>query len=386
MGRRSKAMILSGILFLGVYLCGFFLSAGKPLWLDEHFSMTRSIDGISYAEILQGRLPWEGNNFPLFYIVQKFWCGLVSYDVRSLLPVRSPGGMLFYGDPFSNIYLRLISIFLMALAPAAFFYYFYRRYSWGWGCFAALLCLSSWPLWWYGLEARPYIYFFTLTTLQAIIFLEVFRKRSGEGKLWVWFGIINVLLSLTMSTSIFQTLLMGTGCLVYFRKYLSRRMIFWVFILPIAITLYYYSFGLKGSFWFAVPLYKYYFSNISWDILVVSGLFIACAGLSWLNRGEKRSAMPIALLAASLSVVYFVFMVFLKTQELPLGQGGSPFAHRYLINLVPVGILAMTIFSRALLRSFKDVRIKVCFIVFLVIVLAWRFIYTFDYTHSWIGL
>jgi hypothetical protein len=135
MGQRSMAMILSGLLFLGVYLCGFFLSAGKPLWLDEHYSVTKSVTTVSYSQIFQGKLDWESSRSPLFYATQKFLCDLAAYDPQYVMPVKSQGEFVFYGDPFTNAFLRLIPLFFMALAPAVLFYYFYRRYSWGWAVY-----------------------------------------------------------------------------------------------------------------------------------------------------------------------------------------------------------------------------------------------------------
>jgi len=365
------------------------------LWLDEHYSATRSITGASYSQILQGELAWEGNNAPFFYAAQKVLCDAGSYDPRYLLPAVPN----FRTDPFSNTYLRLISLFLMALAPAALFYYFSRRYSWGWGSFAALLCLSSWLFWWYGLEARPYIHFLTLTILQAIIFLELARYREGDGKLWPWLGIVNALLALTITASILQTFFIGAWFVFFSRRLLNGPRIFFAFIIPAAIASYYYSAAVKGGFWFPVPFYKYYLANIPWNVLAVAVGFLVFAGLSlllgrkerlsfipWLGRDGIREAGPMAFFLLALSVTYLVLMAFLKMNELAPAQGGAPFANRYLINLVPVGIMAMTVFSHALFRSFKDERVKIYFIILLAAILAWRFVYAYLYVHAWIGI
>jgi hypothetical protein len=395
MGRNLMPVILSGLVFCAVYLCGFLLSAGKPLWLDEHYSLTHSITDISYGQILKGHNPWEGNNSPFFYATQKLLCDAVSYDPRSLVPL----GARFHSDPFSNTYLRLISIFFMALAPAALFYYFSRRYSWGWGSFAALLCLSSWLLWWYGLEARPYIHFLTLTALQVIIFLEMARNRAGDGKLWVPLGILNVLLALTVTASVLQTLLIGAWFAIFSRRDLSGWKVFLAFVVPAVIAFYYYSVALKGRSWFTIAIYKYYLSNIPLDVLVVAMVFIFYTGFSWamsckdqsfFPRGlvgdEIKEAGPMFFLFVSLSLVYFAALISFKMNELPLAQGGAPFAHRHVINLMPVGVMAMTVFSHALFRSFKDQRLKTFFILLLAVVLIWRFVYAYDYVHAWIGI
>jgi hypothetical protein len=183
-------------------------------------------------------------------MTQKLLCDPVNYDPRGLVPVADR----LYGEPFSNIYLRLISIFFMALAPAVLFYYFSRRYSFLWGSFSALLCLSTWFYWWYGLEARPYIHFLTLTTFQMILFIEIIRQRVTEGKLWFWLGAVNVLLALTVTTSVFQIALIGIWCGVSFRGGFDWRKVTAVFILPLGIAFYYYAVAVKGHFWFVKNL------------------------------------------------------------------------------------------------------------------------------------
>jgi hypothetical protein len=117
--------------------------------------------------------------------------------------------------------------------------------------------------------------------LQGIIFLEILRQKTVAGKLWFWFGIVNILLALTMTTCVFQIALMGVACAVYFRKTLAKRKVLLVFILPIILALYYHSFGLQGRFLFHIPLYMYYFSSIPLDVAVVSAAFF-CLRLAFL--------------------------------------------------------------------------------------------------------
>lgn len=404
MGQRVAAVLLSGLLFFVIYLCGFFQAAEKPLWLDEHYSVTRSITSVSYATILEGRLAWEGNNAPFFYMTQKLLCDLAVYDPRPVMPVRfkgdpSLGRLPFYGDPFANTYLRLIPIFLMALAPAMLFYYFYRRYSLLWGSFAALLCVSSWLFWWYGLEARPYIYFLTLTTLQVIVFLEIVRQKALRGMLWVWLAVLNLLLALTITTSVMQTALIGLWCALSFRHALGVRKLFLVFVVPLAASFYYFWAAVKGHFWFFIPLYKYYLSNMPWEVLAVSAVFLVYAGLSlvfsgkkspwgltWISRDQIEEAQPVIFLLLALSAACFILLAFLKAQQVPMTEGGAPFAHRYLINFVPVGVIAMTMFSRTLFLSFGNNKARVSFILLLSAVLAARLVYTYTHVHAWIGL
>ena len=116
--------------------------------------------------------------------------------------------------------------------------------------------------------------------------------------------------------------------------------------------------------------------------------FLVHAGICW-ARGRKeawKNTWPIAFLMISLSAVYFVMLGFLKTADALPSQGGSPFAHRYLINFVPLGIIAVTVFSHAFGESLKDKRMKICFIFLLGAILVWRMAYVYAYVHSWLGI
>ncbi|MFH0754312.1 MAG: hypothetical protein V2A70_07085, partial [Candidatus Omnitrophota bacterium] len=173
--------MFSGLIFAAVFIAGIFCARNKPLWKDEYYSLTASILPLSYGKIISGQHIVEANNSPLFYLVEKAVVDIFSYDVR-LLALRAFKDVHFfdfrtwrwqvnrynvekgvYGDPFSNIFLRLVPLILMAFIPALFFYYFAGRYSWVWGIYAALLCCSSWMFWWYGLEMRQYIYIYAFT-------------------------------------------------------------------------------------------------------------------------------------------------------------------------------------------------------------------------------
>jgi len=112
--------IISIILFLFLFKFGLLLAEHKPLWNDEIFSQT-NVEVRSYAQLFLGKAS-EGNNCPLFYVLQKAICDLVKYKAPEALIRRQLNGV----DAFSQIILRLQPVFFMALSIACIFYYFTR--------------------------------------------------------------------------------------------------------------------------------------------------------------------------------------------------------------------------------------------------------------------
>jgi hypothetical protein len=179
-------------------------------------------------------------------------------------------------------------------------------------------------------------------------------------------------------------MLMGLCCGLSFRRDFKVQKFFLVFIVPVLIALYYYAVGLKGHYWFGVALYKYYFANIPWEIAVMSVVFFVYAGIFRVR--QDRDVLAMAFLAVSLSMAYAFLLLFFKSGEVALAQGGSPFANRYLINLVPVGVIAMTMFCRALFMAITQEKIRLCFLIFLIFILVARCVYAYSYVHAWIGI
>jgi hypothetical protein len=423
MNRRVYSLLASAIIFAGVFLSGFFLSAGKPLWLDEHYSLIHSVGGASYREIFSGRTKWEGNNSPLFYALQKALCDLVSYSPRGLettqgrpvkLRVPSPDpkkaqyvqvmrfqDSIFYGDPFSNVYLRLISLFFMALAPASLFYFFALRYSMWLGAFSALLCMSSWLFWWYGFEARPYIHLFTLTVLQILAVLALAGRERDAGKLWRYLTAVNILLALVFTTSALQIMVAALCVWCYARPTINFQRLWWAFGLPAVIIGYYYILSIKTRYCWGGPLWHKFSFVMSFEALFIIALLTLYVALSWMHRERKwrpstwlrwldkneHDQMRVVLcLAWILVFLYLLALLYVKSRGLSLEQGGAPWANRYLISLAPMGIVAMTFFGRVIVLAFRPLWVRACFIVFLAGLVAWRFYVVYKLVHYWIGI
>ncbi len=404
MTRRSLAGIFGGGLFAVVFLTSFFLAAQKPFWLDEHYSLTKAILGYSYSQIWRGQLTKEGNNSPFFYVTQKWLCDLVSYSPASLqalkgraVRAKEPGTsrvvnawifpeIIFYYDPFSTSYLRLISIFFMALAPSVLFYYFARRYSLWWGSYAFLLCVSSWFFWWYGLEARPYIHVLALTVLQMILALELLRGSYRTKILWVLLGGVNILLALTASTSAIQILVIACFLLWAKPAYLSFSRMIVVFIVPSLIIGYYYYWVIKLNCGFHQPLHKYFLAVMPVEILAIMGL--SALTFLWDQKPfseEDLTAGGLLMVTAGIAALYMTCLLYFYFVQPPEGKRWAYFYERYLIALVPVGVIAMTVLSRQLLRVVRLGWVQTGLIVLFVLIVIVRLWITYQRVHYWIG-
>ncbi len=404
---------ISGVIFIVTFCVGIFWASQKPLWIDEYQSLVNSIPAASYVDILTGHIPDEANNSPFFYIVHKSMADAVHYDPSRLVKsmgkhVRyKPEGaavavdviafkeLPFWNDSFANTYFRIMPVFCMAFIITGFFYYFSRRYSYGWGVFAMLLCASSWPILWYGLEARPYIYYVALTMLQAFVFLELLRSKKLESRHWGWLAAIHIALAFTYTISILQIMLVGVLLHARYRKWLGMAKTLMVFVLPAAILSYYYVMALKATVHFRGPLYNYILGNISWEIVALMAVFGVLVfairvgfmrGAPTLQRLEEDGLSEAGWMLGwtiSLMAVFMAGLSFLKLHDTP---DGAPFAFRHLIGLVPLGVIAATVVARQLIILWRPGWVRVFLVFMWVIMIVLRLNYMHGYVRYWVGI
>src|SRR3989338_7702020 len=138
MKHNNKILVsLTVCLGLGLFFIGIFLSQRKSLWNDELYTQTISVERPSYRDIVEGHLG-EGNNFPLFYLIQKAVCDLAGYRLGDKWHNEWQ-----LSEPRGQVTLRISSNFFMSLSLAALFYFFSNTFSIGVGIYALLVALSS---------------------------------------------------------------------------------------------------------------------------------------------------------------------------------------------------------------------------------------------------
>jgi hypothetical protein len=100
---------------------------------------------------------------------------------------------------------------------------------------------------------------------------------------------------------------------------------------------------------------------------------------------ELRESLPLLLLFALVMGFYTVALVYLRAVQPPAAERGAFFYERYLIALVPLGVVIMTVFSRYLIRALRPVVLKWCGAVVLSGILIMRLVLTYDRVHLWVG-
>ena len=412
--QKTWVFLISCFIFSGVFLAGFFIAHNKPLWLDERYSLVTASKK-SYKDLFLGRFKRELNNAPLFYVAQKSLCDLIACDPHHLIFKKNllalppypencskdiPQQRKFWDDPFSNIYFRLISLFSMALIPAILFYYFSLQYSIGWGAYSSLICLSSGIFWNHGIEVRAYIHLFLLTTLQILIAYEIIKTNANNKRLWLSFLLVNTVLAFTFATGALQTTVIGILFLFWYYRKLHWTQLIAPFILPLGIDGYYYSIGRHVKFWFKWPLADYFFTNVPWEILSITALFVfyALFGrklIQWkfpqdsiiqeLDASKTLTINRFLILIISFFLSYILVMLLLLSQAAPQ-EHGPRFYPRYLYSLAPISIVTMSLLSAELVHIFKNQLTKFLFLSILVLILLYRFIENYKTMHLWLNI
>ncbi len=245
------------IVFLMCLALGYCLSARKVLWNDELYTQVQTIEGSSFGKIIKGDIR-EGNNAPLFYILQKSFLSAAQY--RFPYPWKEGEGRVYH--LYSQMLLRTISNICMSLAIVMLFHYFCVNVS----CWAALLSvvvsLSSYMVLAYGSEARPYALWFLLSIWQLLTFLKL-QEAPEDKKSWKTLGIIHCLLVLTVVISIGQIFVISL--LLWLKQRQQLKKFIFLTLAPFAVCVYY--FWLASSHGVLCP---YHVPNV---VMLIDGVF-----------------------------------------------------------------------------------------------------------------
>ncbi len=351
MNKRYLCWIAS-VLFLCFLAVGFILAEHKPLWVDEVYSQ-HGIETLSYRQILSGKIN-EGNNFPLFYGIQKVVCDLARYKPGTLAPEAE------VDDRKALLLLRLAPNVCMSLFFAAIFYFFGRYYSLGAGCWALVVALlsPSIDLWSYWAEARPYALWLLLTAAQVYCYLLVVRFERDRSDLWKWLAVVHALLSLTVVFGVMQAVV-ASGLLWLFKeKRLSQYL--WLTAFPVVTGLFYYLGAPKYHFWFAdggpcqllltcVPAEYFLIGAVGAVFLV----FSHAAGKRPAKEADGGRGLAYAFFLLMFLPAFVVLGLFQMSQVTD-HQQGFEISHRYLIYLTAVSIIAINVCCLDVFRALKD--------------------------------
>ncbi len=350
----KRLTVISLAVFVGLFFSGIWLSTKKPVWNDEIYTQTNTVEKSSVKDILTVKFE-EGNSSPLFYLIQKGFQAVLGYHFP-----QKWNGEWEIEDLWTQTVMRLPANFFMSLALTAMFWFFAREYSLGAGLFALVTGLSSYMAAAYWLEARPYSLWFLLTTLLCLVFLRVcYRGKVTDRDL----GALAVLYLLLSFTVIFGAL--QIVCFSLFLILIDRsraRAVLAVSVLPGLICAAYYVFSPKFKFFFREGAGELIGASIPQDRMLMLAVYAAACLFAWgqAQNGrfkifprpdELRAKMFLGLTGLTLAAALAVLAVF-RAKADP-GHAGFMISNRYFIFLAPVGAVAVTISVIEILRALK---------------------------------
>lgn len=340
----NRQRFVSFFLFLVFCFIGWWLALKKPLWNDEIYTQTK-LDTHSNPIILKGEIP-EGNNAPLFYLLQNFITDGLSYH----LPFEWRGEW-YVADFKGQQIMRLQPVLCMSLMLALIYYHFAFNGSVLAGCYALGVSLSSYMVWAYWAEARPYTLWMLLSAAQILLFLSIIKDNSIKRNWWmlIW---VHWLLAFTVVVSLPQVVIVS-ALLWYFSKEKKdiKRYVVMAF-LPMVITLFYYS--KAPIYWYQlIAPVKLFFDNITpmQIVLLISWVIL----FLWRARDAVSEQVAISraffllFFAVVLSSVLMLLVIALKSVP-----GAGETSSRMLIYLTPYSIIGTVLASEYFWNKSKD--------------------------------
>ena len=356
--------ILTIALFAVLFNVGLDIARKKPIWNDEFYSQLQSVSATSYKQMFAGKIQ-DGNNSPLFYSIQKALCQFTGYEN---LEAWKKGDWSF-SDDYSRVLLRINPVFFMSLMMVMIFYYFAKFHSLFEGGLSIFLSLSSFMLWNFWAEARPYALWMFLTASQSLLFLYLVRcrrlKDENDKEECIYYKrglislcIVNLLMAFTVIFSVAQVFIVSLLLWFFVDKRWGRYI--FIAVIPICIGLFYYYHAPKYDFHFNLKpdqLIRDCFSRDRFHNMFIYAFFLAVYGVQSLI-GKKLilkdkklfTGLPYFFVTVMMILSSFALLILLK-----LGDEGKGFeiSSRYFVYLTPISIIATVIFSGSVIKSLK---------------------------------
>ena len=344
MGRQYRLQSITAAIFVVLFSGGLYIATKTPLWTDEVTSQTKSISGQSYRSLLLGIGKREGNNSPLFYFIQKLWQDGADYNDPNVWIDSSP---------FSNGFLRVWPVASIAASVAVLFHYFAAHWNIWLGFYSVLVSLSSYIVWEYATQARPYALWFFLTTIQILLLFSVIRTPGPNREaLLRRLSITHWLLAFTIVLSVVQNF---ASCLVLW--VFAERRPKWhtvLFVGPAATAIYYYSLAPRFEIYFVDGAYALLGANLPIDrvaIIIFGSILwaasrpkVASKKVEATNHDYQIQSIAGFILLAAIYAGCLAIIIKFWLDAVP-GVGTSFVSNRYFIVLAPIGIVMTTIAS-----------------------------------------
>ncbi len=351
------------VVFILCAFLGSWLSSKKALWNDELYTQVYSIQKSSYGAIISGDLI-EGNNTPLYYLIQKAFLSMFNYH----LPYDwkdQKDGRIFH--PYSQFVLRLLSVVLFSCAIALIFRYFLFRFSLITGLLSVFTSLSSLMVLSYMPEARPYALWFFLTVVQLLVILRILE--SGISKKGAVLSGVHCLLALTSVLSIGQIFI--AVLLIFFNGEKKYKSLLLALVLPVIILGFYMFRAFNHHVYFPykvvnpLGLINDAFSLSRLLLLTfLTGVLFKLQGTYRIKDAFRQTYRSLTCLAIAFLSFSLLLLIYLKFKEIP-SQQGMVLNSRYFIFLTPLEIVAVTYIIAITYQALKQFNTKI-----------WKFYFT----------
>jgi len=347
------------------------------MWIDELYSQTYTIDVLGFLGILRIEFT-EGNLCPLFYLVQEAISRVFNYT----FPLDWHQEWCVY-ELNSQLILRIAPNIFMSLSIVLFFWYFSVAYSFRAGFLSLITALSSFVLWAYWAEARPYALWFLLTTIQSLIFLHMLTQPEKASKSWLGLCLVHFLLSLTIVFSAVQIFFMSIFLMILIEKDWRKYVLLTVVPLGVCYFYYYqshrvYTFLSYNPLETATTMVSSIFVNagkhnitnssvitmntpLLWIILYIGYVLFLFKNFAQRNKEQKCFMAEKSIKEARIFIFYMTALLITAAGILSLiikwiseGIGGYSITERHFIFLAPVGIITFTLVVLNLYRTFQD--------------------------------
>lgn len=356
---------LSAALFCLFLNIGISLSETRGLWNDEIFTQLQNVQNKTYVQILKGEVN-EGNNSPLFYLIQKFITEVFQFRL-------SPdwNGQVYGYNDLGQIILRIQGIIWISLTLTAVFLFFGFYFSFFWSIYGIALFLTSEIIWTYWAEARPYGLWIFLTMLHCLILIKIYQSQSVLKRWHCIYFLIQLFLSLTAVFGIIQVVLgaLVIGCTT---KPLNKS---FLYPLPILIGLssYYYLKAFHFDSWFDRPAMDLFFAAVPKEIFIILLIYVVylivlrSGKFSLVNQFEIQNKF--ILFSFFILIFAFCLLILLILKDTG-GPKGFQLTARYFVFLIPVVFMSFIFCADNLLKIFKTRRfIKINLYAFMIFVL-----------------
>lgn len=341
MKRYISFRLISFLLFCLLCAIGFRLAASKPLWNDELYTQNKAVQGLSWVQLLSGRDTGEGNNAPLFYLLQKWTKGVPVALVSTELQKEA-----ICADLRKMILIRIVPVVFMSAALALLFYFFALEFFGLAGLYALLCALASPMVWLYWAEARPYPLILFFTVVQSLILLKMSLGDAGRARYWTALAGVHLLLVLTSYLSVIQVA--GATVVVWMAGERSKKRLACL-ALPLVVAFFYRFQGIHESYQLFFQ-WRYLIDNIPLERIVFYGIAVL---LFFLARPFPDGAIrPLIKGYARFFILllagFTLILLMVKFKEANIKELGLH--SRFFIALTPIGIVAQVLLGIGLWR------------------------------------